>query len=107
VGPPEHGDEVGRSAELGEQIGGGADAAAKDLFLEIARRDDVFLRWLAQRLDVNIFVEDGVADDETAFICQRVERRGEIIDGDSPAQCVEELVGLFRIDLQREVGEIR
>ena len=102
----QQGHEVDAGADLADQVGGGDGAAAEDLPALVLGGDDVFLGGLAQRLDVDVLVEDGVADHQAALLLDRRHFLLHVVDRDARAQVLEIGRGLLRIERHHPVGEV-
>jgi len=98
--------EIDAAAQLSREIGGRDGAAAEDLAIPVFRRNDVLFGRFSERLDVDVFVDDGVSDDETAHALDGGNLLDEVRRRDPGPQILEKYRGVFRIELQRPVGEI-
>ena len=97
--------EVDVIAELRRRVRGSDHPTREHLPLQIARRDDVLLRRLAERLDVDVFVEDRIADDQATHSAQGAELGLQLPETDLPAQILQIFGGVLGKGLQRAVGE--
>src|SRR5208282_1755976 len=93
--------------ELRRRVRGGDHTAREDLAVEITRRDDVLLRRLAERLDVDVFVEDRVADDQATHSLQGAKLGLQLPEADLRAHVPQIFRGVLGKGLQRAVGETR